>query len=123
MDLEKAMEFVLLQQAKAEAQIAIVGKRQAKTDAQIAIIAERQARAEETQAKADKQIAAILKLIKTGMRMITKQGESIKQLTEAQKVTEVKLQGLFDSLRRGASTGPRSDFLSRRRRARGHYLN
>jgi len=100
MDVEKTMEFILQQQAK--------------TDAQIAIVAERQAKAEDRQAKADKQIAAILKLIQTGMRMIVKQGESIKQLrvelsqshkelADAQKVTEVKLQGLIDALRRGGN--------------------
>lgn len=80
------MEFILQQQAKTGTHIAAFGERQA---------------------KADKQIAAILKLIQTGMRMIVKQGESIKQLTEshkelaeAQKVTEVKLQGLIAALRR-----------------------
>ncbi len=89
MDVEKTMEFILQQQAKAETQIAAMGERQA---------------------KADKQIAAILKLIQTGMRMIVKQGEAIKQLTEkhkelaeTQKVTEVKLQGLIDALRRGGN--------------------
>ena len=101
MDVEKTMEFILQQQAKAETQIAAIGERQA---------------------KADKQIAAILKLIQTGMRMIVKQGESIKQqregierlmeghkeLTQAQKVTEVKLQGLIDALRRGGNgRGPK----------------
>jgi len=96
MDVQKTMEFILQQQAKADAQIATMAERQA---------------------KADKQIAAILKLIQTGMRMIVKQGESIKQqgegikqltekhkeLAEAQKVTEVKLQGLIDALRRGGN--------------------
>jgi len=96
MDVEKTMEFILQQHAKAETQIAAIVERQA---------------------KADKQIAAILKLIQTGMRMIVKQGESIKQqgesikqlteaqkeLAQAQKVTEVKLQGLIDALRRGGN--------------------
>ena len=89
MDVEKTMEFILQQQAKAETQIAAMGERQA---------------------KADKQIAAILKLIQTGMRMIVKQGESIKQLTEAQKelaeaqrATQVELRGLIASLRRGGN--------------------
>jgi len=89
MDVEKTMGFILQQQARAETQIAAIGERQA---------------------KADKQIAAILKLIQTGMRMIVKQGESIKQLTEAhkelaqaQKVTEVKLQGLIAVLRRSGN--------------------
>lgn len=103
MDVEKTMEFILQQQAKTDAQLAMLGERQAKAE-------ERQAKAEERQAKADKQIAAILKLIQTGMRMIVKQGENINQLREshkelaqAQKVTEVELQGLIDALRRGGN--------------------
>ncbi len=89
MDVEKTMELILQQQAKAETQIAAMGERQA---------------------KADKQIAAILKLIQTGMRMIVKQGENLneiqqshKELAQAQKVTEAKLQGLIDALRRGGN--------------------
>jgi hypothetical protein len=94
MDVEKTMEFILQQQAKAEGQM-----------------------------------AAIRKLIQTGMRMIVKQGEHIdrlavtqeemataqkelaaaqkdlaaaqKDLAKSQKVTETKLQGLIDALRRG----------------------
>lgn len=100
MDVEKTMEFILQQQAKAETQIAAMGERQA---------------------KADKQIAAILKLIQTGMRMIVKQGESIKELreelregikqltekhkelAEAQRATQVELRGFIASLRRGGN--------------------
>lgn len=86
MDVEKTMEFILQQQAKAEV-------------------------------KAERQMTAIRKLIQTGMRMIVKNEESIKELaasqkvTEAklqelaaaQKVTEIKLKGLIDAWRRGGN--------------------
>lgn len=89
MDVQKTMEFILQQQAKAEGQM-----------------------------------AAIRKLIQTGMRMIVKNQESIKELAashkelataqkvtetkmqelaEAQKVTEIKLKGLIDAWRRGGN--------------------
>jgi hypothetical protein len=68
MDVEKTMEFILRQQAKAEGQM-----------------------------------AGIRKLIQTGMRMIVKNEESIKELAAAQKVTETKLQGLIDAWRRGGN--------------------
>ena len=83
------------------------------------------------QARAEGQMAAIRKLIQTGMRMIVKNEESIKQLAAAQKMsdtkiqeltaaqkltdaklrelaaaqktTEVKLQGLIDAWRRGGN--------------------
>ena len=96
------MEFILQQQAKADAQIA-------RTDAQIARVSEQHEKAEKRLAKNEKQIAAILKLIQAGMRMIVKQGENInqlkahKQLADAQRTTEIKLQGLRDALRRGGN--------------------
>ena len=82
MDVQKTMEFILQQQAKAEGQM-----------------------------------AAIRKLIQTGMRMIVKNEELIKkneesiqelatahkELAAAQKVTETKLQGLIDAWRRGGN--------------------
>jgi chromosome segregation ATPase len=103
MDVEKTMEFILQTQANAEAQMDAIRQQQA---------------------KAEGQMAAIRKLIQAGMRMIVKQGESLKQLTEAQKeltgaqkemadaqkdlaksqkVTETKLQGLIDVLRRSGN--------------------
>jgi hypothetical protein len=82
MDVEKTMEFILQQQAKAEGQM-----------------------------------AAIRKLIQTGLRMIVKNEELIKkneesikelatahkELAAAQKVTESELQGLIDAWRRGGN--------------------
>ena len=76
------------------------------------------------QAKAEGQMAAIRKLIQTGMRMIVKNEELIKKnqesikelavaqkvtesklqdLAAAQKVTEVKLKSLIDAWRRGGN--------------------
>ena len=91
MDVERTIEFILQQQARAHA---------------------RQAQAE---AKAERQMAAIRKLIQTGMRMIVRNEELIKvtqaelrelaaaqkELAATQKVTETKLQGLIVALRRG----------------------
>ena len=55
------------------------------------------------QAKGEGQMAAIRKLIRTGMQMIVKNEEHLKELATAQKVTETKLQGLIDALRRGGN--------------------
>jgi len=82
MDVQKTIEFILQHQAKAEA------------------------KAERAEAKAERQMAAIRKLIQTGMRMIVKNEESIKELAAAQKVTETKLLGLIDALRRGGNGRP-----------------
>src|SRR5712691_10555695 len=59
------------------------------------------------QAKAVGQMAAIRKLIRTGMQMIVKNEEHLKELSTAQTATETKLQGLIDALRR-AGNGRRS---------------
>jgi hypothetical protein len=55
------------------------------------------------QAKAEGQMAAIRKLIRTGMQMIVKNEELLKELAAAKKVTETKLQDLIDALRRGGN--------------------
>lgn len=86
------MESILRQQAKAEGEMAAMRQRQA-----------------ESEAKAERQMAAIRKLIATGMRMIVKNDEQIKELAAAQKVTETKLQGLIDVLRRGGNGSHRKN--------------
>jgi hypothetical protein len=98
MDLQKTREFILQQQANAEAEMAAMRQHQA----------EAQAKQAETQAKSDREMAAIRKLIRAGMHMIVKNEELIKEneghlkeLAKAQKITEIKLQALLDSLRRG----------------------
>jgi predicted nucleic acid-binding Zn-ribbon protein len=96
MNVEKTMEFILQQQAKAEVQMAAMREQQERAE-------KRQAKTDQQLAKTERQIAAIQKLIVAGMKMIVKQGASIKQLTEAQKVTETKLQRLIDALRHGGN--------------------
>lgn len=58
----------------------------------------------------DREIAAIRKLILTGMKMLNRNEEhlnrnqtQINQLLAAQKVTEQKLQAFIDSMRRGSN--------------------
>ncbi|HYL37138.1 MAG TPA: hypothetical protein VEV17_14575 [Bryobacteraceae bacterium] len=117
MDVERTIEFILDQQAKAEVQMAAMREQQARADAQIAAIAQQQAKADaqiaailRQQAKAEGQMAAIRKLIQAGMKMIVKQGERINEVAEAQKdlaksqkMTETKLQSLIDTLLRGGN--------------------
>lgn len=76
------------------------------------------------QAKAETEMAAMRKIVLTGMRMLVKQGENINRLTAAhkelasemkdltsevrelakmQRATESKFQGFIDSLRRGSN--------------------
>ena len=92
MNVERTIEYILQLQAKAEV-------RQAKAE-------ERQAKAE---AKAQREMAAIRTLIKAGMKMIAKTDAQIKDLFKAQKVTETKLQGLIDSMRRGGNGNHRNN--------------
>jgi hypothetical protein len=82
------------------------------------------------EAKAERQMAAIRKLVQTGMRMIVKNEELIKataaevrevaaaqrateaelrSLAAAQKTTEIKLQSFIDSLRRGRNGSHRKN--------------
>ena len=51
----------------------------------------------------DREIAAIRKLILTGMRMLNRNQTQISDLREMQKMTEEKLQALIDSLRQGGN--------------------
>jgi hypothetical protein len=99
MDVQKTMEFILRQQAKAEGEMAAMRQHQA-----------------ESEAKAERQMTAIRKLIATGMRMIVKNDEQIakneqqiKELAASQKITEIKLQGLIVALRRGGNGSHRKN--------------
>ena len=95
MDVERTIQFILRQQANAEVQMAAMREQQVKI--------------ERSQAKAEVQMAAIRKLIQTGMRMIVRNEELVKELAKAQKVTEIKLQGLIDALRRGGNGNHRKN--------------
>ena len=99
MDVQKTMEFILRQQARAEGEMAAMRQRQA-----------------ESEGKAERQMAAIRKLIQTGMRMIVKNDEQIakneqqiKELAAAQKATETELRGLIVALRRGGNGSHRKN--------------
>ena len=99
MDVARTIEFILQQQAKSEARHAQAEAKQAQAEA-----------------KAERQMAAIRKLIQTGMRMIVKNEELVKatqaelrELTAAQRVTETKLQGLIEALRRGRNGSHRKN--------------
>ena len=110
MDVERTIEFILQQQAKAEFKAEARAERY-------------EAKAALAEAKAERQMAAIRKLIQTGMRMIVKNEDLMKatqaklrelagahkELAAAQKVTETKLQGLIDALRRGRNGSHRKN--------------
>lgn len=93
------MVFIVNAQAKAEMEMAAMRQHQAKAEA-----------------KAQREMAAIRTLIRAGMKMIAKNDEPLKELravqkdlAQAQKVTETKLQGLIDSMRRGGNGNHRKN--------------
>ena len=53
----------------------------------------------------DREIAAIRKLILTGMKMLVRNEAVVKRLGESQEKTEATLRRLIESLGRGASNG------------------
>lgn len=53
----------------------------------------------------DREIAAIRKLILTGMKMLNQTQVEVKKVAIAQQVTEKKLQGLIDTLRGAGGNG------------------
>jgi Xaa-Pro aminopeptidase len=53
--------------------------------------------------KHDREIAAIRKLIHTGMKMLVKLEEEVRELTASQRETDRQLQAFIRSLRRGAN--------------------
>ncbi len=117
MDVERTIEFILQQQAKAEARAEATAERDRARAERIEARAERyEAKQAQAEAKAERQMAAIRKLIQTGMRMIVKNEELVKatqaelrELAAVQKVTETKLQGLIDALRRGRNGSHRKN--------------
>ena len=123
MNVERTIEFILQHQAKAQVEIAAIRQMQAKAGTEIAAIRQMQAKAgpemaaiRQQQAKAQGEMAAIRKLIRAGMKMLVKQGEQIhevaaaqKDLAKSHKVTETKLQGLIDALRRGGNGNHRNN--------------
>jgi Xaa-Pro aminopeptidase len=53
--------------------------------------------------KHDREIAAIRKLIHTGMKMLVKLGEEVRELAASQRETDRQLQAFIRSLRRGSN--------------------
>ena len=110
MDVERTIEFILRQQAKAET------KAESRAEQYAARAARYEARQAQAEAKAERQMAGIRKLIQTGMPMIVKNEELVKitqaelrELTAVQKVTETKLQGLIDAPRLGRNGSHRKN--------------
>ena len=99
MNVEHTIESILQMRAKAEVEIAEMRQRQAKAEL----------RSQQAEAKAKREMAAIRNLIRAGMKMISKNDELIRELAKAQKVTETKLQGLIDSMRRGGNGNHRNN--------------
>lgn len=73
MDVEKTMEFILQQQAKAEVEMAAMREQQARYEKQQA----------GQHAKIDRKFAAIQKLITAGVKMIVRVEDNIRQLAAA----------------------------------------
>ena len=110
MDVERTMEFILEQQAKAEVRMAKWEERQERVEA-------RMDKWEERQAKTDKQLAAIRTILKAGMKMMVRLEEgqrqnqaaikelaaSHKELAAAQADTQKTLKAFIDSMRRGGN--------------------
>jgi hypothetical protein len=100
MDVERTIEFILDMQAKAEVRAAQADERAAKAD-------ERAAKADARMDKFDKRLEAMRKLVEAGMKILVKsekeRAESkkdfdrrIKEITELQRKTDLKLDRLFD---------------------------
>lgn len=53
----------------------------------------------------DKQIAAIRKLVMTGMKMLVRNQQQLNQLAVAQKKTEASLKALIDDMRGSGGNG------------------
>jgi hypothetical protein len=84
MDVQKTMEFILEQQAHMAATQAAM---QAEHAARMAEI-------EKVALRTDKRLDGLSKIVKFGMKVVLKQAESIKELRDAQKHTDEKLNAL-----------------------------
>ncbi|HEY6389765.1 MAG TPA: hypothetical protein VIX89_00730 [Bryobacteraceae bacterium] len=98
MDVERTMEFILQMQAKSEARMAKVDERMAKAE-------ERMDKADKRMDKFDKRLAATLKLVQTGMKILFKIDQKLLALTEAQRKTDRKLDRLIDSWTKRRTNG------------------
>jgi len=92
-DVEKTIEFILDQQAKAEI-------RWQKADERMERFDQRMERLEKRQEKFDKSLEGVRKLVVAGMKMIN-------QLAAAQKRTDQRFDRLIELLRRRSPNGHR----------------
>jgi hypothetical protein len=81
MDVQKTMEFILEQQAQIVA-------RQAEHDARMGELMQ-------AGLKAEKRIEGLAKIARFGMKVVLKQAENMKELRDAQKQTDEKLNALI----------------------------
>jgi len=102
MDVERTIEFILDMQAKAEVRMAKADERMAKAD-------ERMIKNDERMDKFDKRLEATRRLVEAGMKFIVKSQKDwdrrMKELAEAQKKTDVKLDRLIDSWAKQRTNG------------------
>ena len=96
MDVERTMDFILEQQAATSAALAEIAARQREMTAWQGEIAA-------WQAKTERRLTAISKLLQTGMKMLVKTDEKLNEVAAAQKQTELNLNRLIGSQRRGSN--------------------
>ncbi|MBZ5723734.1 MAG: hypothetical protein LAP87_01950 [Acidobacteriia bacterium] len=109
MDVERTMQFILEMQARHEANWAESDKRWAESDKRRAENDKRWAENDRRWARNERRINRLAQL---GMRALDEQGNrinilisSLQELSEAQKVTETKMQSWLDSMRKGGNGG------------------
>jgi septal ring factor EnvC (AmiA/AmiB activator) len=112
MDVERTMEFILEMQAKAEERMAKHDAEMAKADARMAKADARMAKADARMAKNDRQIEALGKIVKVGMRKLGNHEKeikdvwrSIKALSEEHRKTERSLDRFIASMSSRRSNG------------------
>ncbi|MBZ5723735.1 MAG: hypothetical protein LAP87_01955 [Acidobacteriia bacterium] len=116
MDVERTMQFILEMQARHETAHAEYEAAHARNEAAHAKYEAAFAENEARSARMDRRIDRLARL---GMRALEEQGnriniliasqaelqQSLRELSEAQKVTETKMQAWFDSMRKGGNGG------------------
>jgi hypothetical protein len=102
LDVERIMQFILDQQAKAEVRWQRSEERWQKSEERWQRAEERMGSLEKRQAKFDKSLVAIRKLILTGMKMIN-------QVTASQKVAQLELREIRDDIRGLTAAQKRTD--------------
>ena len=110
MDVQRTMDFILEQQAATSATLVEIAARQGEMAAWQREMTAWQREIAAWQAKTDRRLNAISKLLQTGMKMLVKTDEKLnelaaahKELAAAQKQTELNLNRLIGSQRRGSN--------------------